>query len=383
MTRHRTESISPGRAILIASLCLTGTLGCSLSRLLAESLVLAAGPGQAAPKNPALATRTPWPTFTPTDVPSVTPATTPSPMPTLTPVPTPAPAGGAAPAVSLLPGADTPESAPVEADTPEPALAEASNSELVPTQAGPSEPTPAEAGTPELAPTETGTPEVALGAQPPVEINTPTPKPKPKPTPTAARRPAVKAAAVLPTETPTPTITPTPAPKFAYDVVEVYSASTTNAFLTGYIMIVNADDIPIGGVKAVGNFDPGGPHYESPLSKWFFEGYSAPGPVLKTSSVKFEPPGGIQKGTWLIHLESEQGARLSDDVTIVTDPAEPEWFFIAFKQPGPRSTPMPTSKVEPTGTPGTPPAEGSATATPSAQPPSGTATRSSTWRWPY
>jgi hypothetical protein len=107
---------------------------------------------------------------------------------------------------------------------------------------------------------------------------------------------------------------------------------TSNRILTGYVAIVNRQEIPIGGVKAVGTFEPDGSHHESPLSKWFFEGYSAPGPVLKTSSVKFEPPGGIRAGTWFIHLEDEWGTRLSEDVPITTDPDSPEWFFIKFRQ---------------------------------------------------
>jgi hypothetical protein len=133
--------------------------------------------------------------------------------------------------------------------------------------------------------------------------------------------------------------------------------------LTGYIAIVNGQEIPIGGIKAVGTFEPGGVRYESPLSKWFFEGYSAPGPVIKTSSVKFEPPGGIQDGVWFIHLEDEWGTRLSEDVTVTTSSNNPEWFFIKFKQPGPpggrNATPTPywggatpTPHGMPTTTPG-------------------------------
>jgi hypothetical protein len=153
-------------------------------------------------------------------------------------------------------------------------------------------------------------------------------------------------------------------------------------------MIVNQDDIPIGGIKAVGSFEPGGVRHESPLSKWFFEGYSAPGPVLKTSSVKFEPPGNIQKGTWFVHLEDEHGTRLAEDVAIATDPDKPEWFFIEFKQPGPRSTPTPTPLVTdtPTDTPddNTPSASRTATPVTGGATPKPTATSpSGNWVWPH
>jgi hypothetical protein len=127
----------------------------------------------------------------------------------------------------------------------------------------------------------------------------------------------------------------TPTPSHAYQMVEVYEDHTSNWFLTGYIAIVNSQEIPIGGIKAVGIFEPGGLRHESPLSQWFFDGKTAPGAVVKTSSVKFEPPGGIEAGTWTIHLEDECGTRLSGDVAIRTDPSQPEWFFIKFKQPGP------------------------------------------------
>jgi hypothetical protein len=83
----------------------------------------------------------------------------------------------------------------------------------------------------------------------------------------------------------------------------------------------------------VGVFEPGGQRHESPLSPWFFDVATAPGAVAKIGSVKFEP-GGIQPGTWFIHLENEGGDRLSEDVAIHTDPEDPQWFYIKFKQPG-------------------------------------------------
>jgi hypothetical protein len=199
---------------------------------------------------------------------------------------------------------------------------------------------------------------------------TPTPFPSPTPGPTAtpvslalsantplptatatATRPSFPTATPWPTQTFTPappTLTPTAtftlAPTYPYVVAEIYKDFTSNHFLTGYIAIVNNQEIPIGGMKAVGVFEPGGYRYETPLSKWFFEGYSVPGEVIKTGSVKFEPSGGIQKGTWFIHLENEGGQRFSEDVPIATDPVNREWFFIKFKDitssPVPTATPL-------------------------------------------
>jgi hypothetical protein len=148
-------------------------------------------------------------------------------------------------------------------------------------------------------------------------------------------------------------------PSYPYVTAEIYTDFTSNHFLTGYIAIVNNQEIPIGGMKAVGVFEPGGYRYETSLSQWFFEGYSVPGEVIKTGSVKFEPPGGIQKGAWFIHLENEGGQRFSGDVAIATDPDHREWFFIKFKDitslPAPTATPAPadtfTLPISPIATP--------------------------------
>jgi hypothetical protein len=258
---HQERHTLPRWVMVLALIYLISSLSCSLGRRLGELQVLAVGSQEdAGARRLALATRTPWPTFTPTIQPS------PTATPTFTPSPTLTPTASATPISTPLP-------------------------------------------TPTWLPTAT----VTL---------TPVPSVTPRPAP--ARPPA------------TSTLAPsaTAAPGYAYLINEVYRDRTTNPFLTGYVAIVNAQEIPIGGVKAVGSFDPGGARFETSLSKWFFEGYSAPGPVIKSSSVKFEPPGSIQPGAWTIHLEDEHGTRLSEDVSIATDPDNPEWFFVKFKQPG-------------------------------------------------
>jgi hypothetical protein len=267
---NRDRHISTGWVMLAAIVLVVSSLGCSLGRRL-ESLALAAGEGPrqtAVAGSLALATYTPWPTFTPVALPIQ------SPTPTATWLPWPT---------------------PTATETPMP----------TPTSTATASPTP-------LPP-----------------LPTPTLTPPPPPTPTPVPPPPRPVA-------PTPTFTPaaTPTPSFAYNMVEVYEDYTSNQFLTGYIAIVNAQEIPIGGIKAAGVFEPGGQRHESPPSQWFFDVATAPGVVAKNGSVKFEP-GGIQAGTWFIHLEDEQGNRLSQDVSINTDPASPKWFYIKFKQPGP------------------------------------------------
>ena len=173
--------------------------------------------------------------------------------------------------------------------------------------------TPTDTATPTATgtPTNTGTPTI-----------TPTPTNTPIPTNTFTPGP--------PTPTHTPTLTPVPI--YDYLVEEVFSDFTSNHFLTGLVAVVNWQEIPIGGIKAVGVFSDGKTTYETDYSEWQFAGYSAPGYVQKTGSLKFEPPGSIQDGFWLIHLEDNNGSRLSEDVRITTDTNKKEWFFIKFKR---------------------------------------------------
>ncbi len=135
-------------------------------------------------------------------------------------------------------------------------------------------------------------------------------------------------------------------------------------------------EIPIGGVKVVGHFEPGGYYHESPLSKWFLEGYSAPGEVIKSGSVKFEPPGGILKGAWLLHLEDEWGTRLSPDVPIETDPDNKEWFFVKFREFNsilvPTAAPVRVTATAPPSTGQRSGSAGTPTPTPMATPPPAT-----------
>ncbi|MCG3212140.1 MAG: hypothetical protein FOGNACKC_05787 [Anaerolineae bacterium] len=218
--------------------------------------------------------------------------------------------------------------------------------------------TPPPTSTPTDTPPATATP---LPTTPPV-ISAPLPAPLPTdtpPPPVAVAAVAPKPVVVAPpTATPPPTDTPTPlptaTPNYTYRAEEMYQDHTSNPFLTGYVAVVNAQEIPIGGVKAVGVFEPGDIHYESPLSEWFFNGATAPGAVEKESSVKFEPPGGIQQGTWTLHLEDPNGTRLSSDWAFATDPQKPEWFYVKFKQPPPTSPAGPAIVAAPPVNPAAP-----------------------------
>jgi hypothetical protein len=59
---------------------------------------------------------------------------------------------------------------------------------------------------------------------------------------------------------------------------------------------------------------------------------NAPGEVLKSGNVKFEPPGGIEDTNWIVHLADANGNRLSDDVPFTTSIDGKQWYFLKFRR---------------------------------------------------
>jgi len=134
----------------------------------------------------------------------------------------------------------------------------------------------------------------------------------------------------LPTATPSPTLTPKPSYDFL--LAEFYNSPTTNSFLMVYVAVVDPKEIPIGDMKVIATRLDHNLTYESPLTKWHYEGYSAPGEVIKSGNTKFEPPGGIQSTAWVLHLEDVHGNRQSDDIYFDTDANSKQWYFIKFRR---------------------------------------------------
>jgi len=162
---------------------------------------------------------------------------------------------------------------------------------------------------------------------PPTDTPIPTDTPTPLPPPTNTPRPR------LPTETPT-SAPPTATPKPQYDFLlgEFYNSPTTNSFMVMYVAIVDVKNIPIGDMRVVGTREDYNLIYQSPLSTWFFEGYNAPGQVVKSGNVKFEPPSGLETTKWLIHLEDAHGNRMSDDIPFHTNQEDKQWYFVQFRR---------------------------------------------------
>ncbi len=191
-------------------------------------------------------------------------------------------------------------------------------------------PTPSQTPTPTptTTPTETSTPtNTTTSTTTPTPTDTATPLP-----PTAAPTPTdVPTATPVPPPTATSLPTETPVPEYDFLLAEFFNSPTTNSFLVMYVAIVDPDEIPIGGMKIVGTRLDHNLTYESPLSTWFYEGYNAPGDVIKSGNVKFEPPGGIETTSWVIHLADTQGNRMSADVPFETDANAKQWYFVKFK----------------------------------------------------
>jgi hypothetical protein len=99
-----------------------------------------------------------------------------------------------------------------------------------------------------------------------------------------------------------------------------------------YVAIIDPAETPIGEMKVVGTRLDHNLTYESPLSTWHYEGYNAPSDVIKSGNVKFEPPGGIENTSWLIHLEDANGNRMSDDIPFDTDQNDRQWYFVKFRR---------------------------------------------------
>jgi hypothetical protein len=139
---------------------------------------------------------------------------------------------------------------------------------------------------------------------------------------------------VMPVPSPESSATPTltPLPQYDFMLAEFYNSPTTNSFLMIYVAIVDPREIPIGGMKIVGTRLDHNLTYESPLSTWHHEGYSAPGKIIKSGNVKFEPPGGIETAAWTLYLADAHGNRVSEDVPFNVDQNDKQWYFVKFRR---------------------------------------------------
>jgi hypothetical protein len=359
---------------LLLALLVGGTLACSLLLNLSHRLIapeppppqiqrLAALPGPSTPRPPqparpsdrlaaiTIATLPPLPPAPPPD-PLLAPAqaTPPAEIAAALPPPT-SPAMGAAPpasptsmALDLAVYANRPTAtrAPRSTAAPDDLLGG-----LVTGLMGQAEaPTPAVGSLnslPSLTPTPTATSTPPPHTTPPVRSPSPAPPRRPHrnphrcaaahrnprcPPPPHRDRPPHSATAPPPTNTPETHTPPLPPIRF-FTEREFFNSPTNNHFLVMYVSIVDTNEIPIGDMKIIGIRQDHNLTYESTLSTCHYEGYNAPGEVIKSGNVKFEPPGGIEDTAWVFYLADAHGNRMSDDVPFTTTATDRQWYFVS------------------------------------------------------
>jgi hypothetical protein len=178
----------------------------------------------------------------------------------------------------------------------------------------------------------------------PTPVPTLTPSPPPEPTSTPTSPPTATPLPTKPPPPPPPTATPapptlTPAPSFPFQVAEQGNRmfqKTNYHVITVYAAIVSEGNIPIGGLKVVGDHVPSGMHAESGLSTWDWSATNCLDcDYVKFGNVKFEP-GTFTDGTWNIYVADEAGNQLSPVVPLgyAEQPEEWVWDFIIFKRSG-------------------------------------------------
>ncbi|MCB0223613.1 MAG: hypothetical protein KDI02_07990 [Anaerolineae bacterium] len=195
-------------------------------------------------------------------------------------------------------------------------------------------PTPVPTLTPSPAPSPSDTPV-------PSPTDTPVPPPPP-PTPVQLEaQPQVPVQAAQTLSQPEPTETPvvptdTPAPSFRFTVKEQGNRAfqrTNYQAIVIYVAIVTASNVPIGGLKIVGDHSSG-IHVESALSDWHWSATNCLDcDYVKFGNVKFEP-GTFSDGVWNIYVADDGGNQRSPVVPLSysSSPDQWVWDFIIFSE---------------------------------------------------
>lgn len=206
-------------------------------------------------------------------------------------------------------------------------------------------PTPGEVATEVPTPVPTLTPSATV---PPTAVPLPTDTPEAapvvsEPAPVAAQpavAPAAPAAAAPVAVAPTPEPTappPPPAAQFPFTMAEQGNREfqrTNYHVITIYVAAVSAGNIPIGGIKVVGDHVPSGRHAESGPSDWNWSAVNCLDcDYVKQGNVKFEP-GTFEDGVWNIYLADQSGTPLSPVVPLSysADPEKWVWDFVLFRK---------------------------------------------------
>ncbi len=204
--------------------------------------------------------------------------------------------------------------------------------------------------TPGEIPTEVPTPVPTLtpsATPPPTEIPAPTDTPiptsppptvPPAPPPVAQSTPVVRSDAAPAAAAPTPDQpSAPPQPVYPFSVGEQGNREfqrTSYHVITIYAAAVSVGNVPIGGLKLVGDHVPSGMHAESGLSDWNWSVVNClECDYIKQGNLKFEP-GTFADGVWNIYLADQSGTPVSPVVPLSysADPSQWVWDFIIFRK---------------------------------------------------
>jgi hypothetical protein len=100
------------------------------------------------------------------------------------------------------------------------------------------------------------------------------------------------------------------------------------------VAAISPNNVPIGGLKMVGDHIPSGLHTESGPSDWSWSVVNCLDcDYIKQGNLKFEP-GSFSEGVWNVYLADSGGNQLSPVVSLSysTDPNQWVWDFIIFRQ---------------------------------------------------
>lgn len=190
---------------------------------------------------------------------------------------------------------------------------------------------------PTSVPTLTPSPVPEVTATPiPLPTDTPVPT-QPPPAPAVIQSQPQAQAPAQPPPTDTPAVpTNTPAPTFRFNVKEQGNRTfqkTNYHAITIYVAIVTSGNVPIGGLKVVGDHSSG-IHVESAPSDWHWSATNCLDcDYIKFANVKFEP-GTFSDGVWNIYVADSAGTKLSPVVPLSysADPEQWVWDFIIFSE---------------------------------------------------
>lgn len=181
--------------------------------------------------------------------------------------------------------------------------------------------TPTWTATPTATPTPTETP---IPTETPTSVPTPTFTPSTTPTP----RPPTP---IPPTSTPAPP-PPTPTPSYPFKISEgPVGFPTTNPILVMYIALTDGGNVPVGGLKVVGDHTPTGDHWVSAPSCFDFCKSNGIEGTIKVGNVTFEPPR-YETGVWNLYVVDGAGKQVSNVIPVTVDFNSPNWFFMILRR---------------------------------------------------